>query len=459
MCSTLPSGRTPQLKDCAAQIETLHESAKSLMAQVETSRARPRRVDRFLHEWKAADSVPSGHFVIFLPFLRMRTGHTVAGVEFLPLRDGDGNVPAALETVVAPLEKILSGYVDRQRSPFTNCVVATIPGKGWDLSRDDSSAVMWGASLLFLASWACNDYFPRIRGPYVNSAMFRIIGQAYSGDMPGHIGISARRRDGETLGGGYKHGEVTFNVPVQCSIRETAVFDEDFLAGLSAADAADSAVAGLLRTSLPFVELANTDDDFMTEHAEAILMGSAFEQLLRGDASKYKLGQRLAELFDQFGAVTVADAQKVRAGITIDDSDAERAAAQPKWWVHQKWIEELYDMRSKVAHKGSYGGRTWGWTIFEHLVMAAYVFPLAVKLLLEREGHYALTDTDRGGCRAVDQLLACAKWVEDEVARESQESWTSIRSRVKQDLLIRNFLDKHPEWFSDAGEFDVQLDG
>ena len=186
-----------------------------------------------------------------------------------------------------------------------------------------------------------NDYFPRFGRSYVNSTMFRIIGQAYSGDMPVHIAIPARRRDGETIDGGYRHGEVTFNVPVQCSIREPAVFDEDFLAGLSAAVAADSEVAGLLRTTLPFVELANTDDDFMTEHAEAILMGSAYEQLLRGDASKYKLCKKLARLFKHFGAVTVADAQKVRPGITIDDRKADRAAAQPKWWVHQKWIEEF----------------------------------------------------------------------------------------------------------------------
>ena len=403
--------------------------------------------------------MPSGHFVIFLPFLRMRTGHTVAGVEFLPLRDDDGNVPAALETAVASLERILSGYVDRQGAPFTNCVVATIPGKGWDLSRDDSSAVMWGASLLFLASWACNDYFPRFGGSYVNSTMFRIIGQAYSGDMPVHIAISARRRDGETLGGGYKHGEVTFNVPVQCSIRETAIFDEDFLAGLSAAVAADSAVAGLLRTTVPFVELANTDDDFMTEHAEVILMASAYEQLLRCPANKYKLGQKLAKLFCRFGSVTVADAQKVRSGITIDDSKPDRAAAQPKWWVHRKWIEELYGMRNKVAHEGSDGGRSGGWTIFEHLVMAAYVFPLAVKLLLEREGHYALTDADRGRCQAVDQLLACAQWVEDEAGRESQESWTSIRSKAIDNLLFRNLFDKHPEFVGDSGEFDARLDG
>ena len=313
--------------------------------------------------------MPSDHFVIVLPFLRMRTGHTVAGVEFLPLRDGDGKVPAALKTAVAPLKKILSGYVDRQRTPFTNCVVATIPGKGWDLSKDDGPAVMWGASLLFLASWACNDYFPRFSRSYVNSTMFRIIGQAYSGDMPEGIAISARRRYGYTFGGGYKHGEVTFNLPVQCSITEPAVFDEDFLAdflaGLSAAVAADSKVADLLRTTLPFVELANTDDDFMTEHAEVILMASAYEHLLRPDHPniKYNLGQKLAELFHQFGSVTVADAKKVRSGITIDNRTPERADAQPKWWVHQKWIEELYGMRNKVAHEGSDGGRSGGWTI------------------------------------------------------------------------------------------------
>ena len=397
-------------------------------------------MDKSPDQKKAAD-----HFVIFLPFLRMRTGLTVAGVEFLPLRDDDDNVPAALETAVAPLERILSGYVDRKGAPL-NCVVATIPGKGWDLSLDDDRpAVRWGASLLFLASWACNDYFPRFGGlgSYVNSTMFRIIGQAYSDDMPVHITIPARRRDGETLDGGYEHGEVTFNLPVQCSIGEPASFDEDFLAGLSAAVAADSEVAGLLRTTLPFVELANTDDDFMTGPAEVILMASAYEQLLRAGAGKYKLGQKLAKLFGQ-GTVTVADAQKVRAGITIDNS---RAAAQLKWWVHQKWLEELYGMRNKVAHEGSDGGRSGGWTIFEHLVMAAYVFPLAVKLLLEREGHYVLTDTDRGRCWAVDPLLALAQW--------TPESWTGIRSKAYRTSFLHNFLDKHPELLGDVGELET----
>ena len=67
-------------------------------------------MDKSPDQKKAEDS---RHFVIFLPFLRMRTGLTVAGVEFLPLRDDDDNVPAALETAVAPLERIPFGFRPR----------------------------------------------------------------------------------------------------------------------------------------------------------------------------------------------------------------------------------------------------------------------------------------------------------------------------------------------------------
>jgi hypothetical protein len=85
------------------------------------------------------------------------------------------------------------------------------------------------------------------------------------------------------------------------SIREAASVDGGLLAALDAAHAAGSVMVERLRTALPFVELANTDDEFMTEHAEAILMGSAFEQLLTGDASAYRLGAKFGELFGQFG--------------------------------------------------------------------------------------------------------------------------------------------------------------
>ena len=279
---------------------------------------------------------PEHHLVIFLPFLRMDSSHAVAGVEFLPLRDANDTTPAILEAAVRPLEKILSGYIGRHGEPCRNCVVATVPGRGWDLSPDDFPAVTWAASLLFLASWACNEYFPKFFGHYVNSSNFRLRAQKFSGTMPGYIAVSARRRDGSTMDGGYAHGELKFSLPLQVSIGEPAYVDTSLLAGLDAAHQAKSLVVERLRTTLPFVELANTDEDFMTEHAEAILMCSAFEQLLPRSASSYTLGKNFGQLFGEFGSVTVEAAKAVRSGIKIDTSSPDKKAAQLKWWAHRK---------------------------------------------------------------------------------------------------------------------------
>jgi hypothetical protein len=114
-------------------------------------------------------------------------------------------------------------------------------------------------------------------------------------------------------------------------------------------------------------------------------MGSAFEQLLARDG-KYEMARAFSALFQRFGSETVATAQRLRPDIEIDKSDAARAAAQPGWWVHRKWLEELYDLRSSVVHEGGHHAHRWGWQLSEHLVMAAFVFPLTVKLLLEAEG-------------------------------------------------------------------------
>ncbi len=416
---------------------------------------------------------PKGHAVAFLPFLRLKRGHTVAGVEFLPLRDGSGTVPPSLESAVAPLDTILSGYVDRQGKPFTNCVVATIPVKGWDIDRSDFPVIQWAASLLFLGTWASNKYMSRFGGEYVNSTTFRLVGQAYSGSMPYYISVAARRRDGESLDGGYKHGKVTFSLPFQCSVRSEVKVDEPFLAALDAAVAAGSPIIERLRTALPFVELANTDDDFLTEHAEALLMGSAFEQLLRGDGSAYRLTRQFGDLFAAFGSVTVADAQATRPDIQINPSPrdhfawrlwtrvrkyppqnalttkidnafaARTRAAQLKWWVHRKWMEELYGIRSKVVHRGTAGGRRWGWALFHHLVMAAHVFPLVVKLLLQQEGHYTLTDDDRVACLAVDKLLKSTDWrAEDEDGREIDDSWAKILWTTKLHMITERAVEK-----------------
>jgi hypothetical protein len=409
----------------------------------------------------------TGHLVLYLPFLRLKTEHAVAGTAFLPLRCGDGKVWPQLSAAEKPVMKILTGYMDRHRRTFDNCVVATIPGRGWDVNLTDGPTVMWAAQLLFLSSWACNEYFARFGGTYVNSSSFRVIGQAFSGDVPGFIALGARRRDGRSLDGGYEHGDVQFNLPLQCSVNDVAQVDEAFLAALGKAHSANSATIQRLRTALPFVQLANTDDELMDEDAEPILMGSAFEQLLNGDGSAYKLGRKFGQLLKDCGGVTVDDARKNRPDIQIDNDPKypERAKAQPTWWVHRKWVEELYDLRSKVVHEGGGGGgsRKWGWSASEHLVMAAFVFPLTVKALLAAEGHYTLTEADKARCAAIDRLLAATNWGHDDPTTSDGPTWHKIVFESKLDAdfdkRLSEFLKRHPHFFKDNNEEESDSTG
>lgn len=390
----------------------------------------------------------SHHLVYFLPYLRLEACHSVAGLDFVPFRDANGSVPRQLEKAESALSKILSSYIDKHGKPYENCVVATIPDRGWDLKRTDGAAVCWAVSLLFLASWAQNQYFPRFLGHYANSSSFRIVGQEFAGEKPAHMTIGARRRDGITWDAGYTHGELHFNTPVQCRIGHAFAVDEPFLAALNKAHTEGSATLERLRTSLPFVQLAHTDDDVVTEDAEAILMASAFEQLLNGNGSKYELAKALGQLFERFGNENVASARKVRPDIEINRSKPEYADAQPEWWVHRKWFEELYSLRNKLAHQGDQGTRTWGWHPSEHLVMAAFVFPLAVKLFLSQEDHYPFNSVDEAHCKAIDKLLAVIAWDEERQGADSGSVWHNIVEKAVQDhemeKLMQQFLEEHP---------------
>ena len=123
--------------------------------------------------------------------------------------------------------------------------------------------------------------------------------------------------------------------------------------------------------------------------------------------------------------------------------------AQPGWWVHRKWIEELYDARSQGVHKGHHAARKWGWGLHEHLVMAAHVFPLTVKLLLAREAHYKLTDNDCAAARAVDKLLAVTNW-EDGPDKGIASVWAKIVSdcwlHLNFERRMAKFKEEHPDF-------------
>lgn len=100
--------------------------------------------------------------------------------------------------------------------------------------------------------------------------------------------------------------------------------------------------------------------------------------------------------------------------------------------------------------------------------MAAHVFPLTVKLLLEKEGHYALTDDDRAACLATDLLLVEKQWVDEgdadpdvdidasANAKNRVRSWHEVIHKtarsVRFDAIWEEYKRTHPEAFQSDDE-------
>jgi hypothetical protein len=74
--------------------------------------------------------------------------------------------------------------------------------------------------------------------------------------------------------------------------------------------------------------------------------------------------------------------------------------------------------------------------------MAAFVFPLMIKLKLEREGLYRLTEDDRIRCLVVDKLLGCTDWQAPGESRPNpQNKWNTVLHDIKHEISIQRAVE------------------
>lgn len=83
--------------------------------------------------------------------------------------------------------------------------------------------------------------------------------------------------------------------------------------------------------------------------------------------------------------------------------------------------------------------------------MAAFVFPLIVKMLLVREGCYALTDEDKVRCTSVDKLLTAKSWRPDD---DDEAGWQKIisdeRSKQGWERAMKKVKEMYPDAFDEG---------
>lgn len=369
-----------------------------------------------------------------LPWLSLEAPVNYLHFSFVPSHNDKGEINEIFHDYSKDIETILAPYLEEHNGKvFRGCTVVVssqnLPVWNFDKSQFDlaNSAI----AALFLSGISCNDYY-RQYGCYCNDSMFKLFVQRFN-IPPDGITITKRRRDGRTLHAGLSYTNTKFSKPYECIpfLGGEVKLDSLFLQALEKCHNENQTFNKILDISLSLFRLANTDNDNIPHWNEAFLLATAFESLLQPNKSEAKyLAEKFSELFSEFGQITVKEASEKR-NIEFNNDNGND-------WIHKRWIFELYSLRSMIAHGRPLDSRSWTWSLEEHLVMATYVFPLVVKLLLKKEKCYSISIDDEAIFITVDHLLEATEWYKRE---DSEARWTKIKNERSYDKKLERQIE------------------
>jgi len=374
-----------------------------------------------------------------MPWLRLREPVRVGNVLFAPFQVERPSPLFAGHRAV--IRKILAMHRETGGEPVAEAVVL-LPD-GWtppiDAVQVHGDDIRAAADTLFLGALAANEYAEQ-GAQYINSRHCELLVQYYT-MPPTHTTFHLRRKDGTDLSAAWRVSKIRTTVPPECAALQTgyAAIDGALIEALQALRATASPLAKRVELATEMMKCACTDSPAVPWQVEVVQCAAALEALcdakqIDHGGIRRDLSLKIGELLRGYGTGTVADGLAARPSIRLDPGFED---AQRGWFPHRKWCQELYDLRNDLMH--STAVRVGGWTAGEHLLMAAFVFPLLVKLLLSRKRLYKLSLSDEARCRAIDQLLTCNEWGKTE--GNGQSRWANVVHRVDYELRLREAIE------------------
>ena len=211
-------------------------------------------------------------------------------------------------------------------------------------------------------------------------------------DDTDHVGIYKRRREGYYLDG-WPLEKIKMSEPLSASSQHQAVVDEDLFDTLVSTIKSGSDLGQTLQRALPPFLQANHLYDETTTLDDLVWMGAAFERLFAvSEDIGSALSRRVVELFSGAPHGSTDWVHISRSGNEHPESGS---------WC-QRWMREFYARRSAI-HSGSAPSGTWNDDI--HSVIAAEVFSLSVKRLLDEAGDRPLSNDDQVAMDSLDARI------------------------------------------------------
>lgn len=339
--------------------------------------------------------------IAFLPWVTLPKAACVFGFKFVPLRLDDCKEVFGAE-IAEPAAKAIGAHVTQSGAPLDSCTVILRPRAAlpWHMPEQNWRRAWQAASVLSFCCLSEQEFMRGHFSAHLNASMFRPVSMAVS-EGSQHIGLYYPRRGGGLQVGGRTLSDVVFQQPPQIEGTRCDIVNVRLAEALRKAQRAGHEAWDRVEQSLDYFLLANAEMPDLSEAHCLALSAVAFERLL---APKQPTAQGLAEaLADQWSAFphkALAQAKRIK-----QDNAPKFAAQQQAWPLHRKWMKEHYEGRSSHVHGGTKGEFSQNWLPWQHAVISAFVFPLAVKLQLSAAGFYAMSQDEQVACEVLDDLL------------------------------------------------------
>lgn len=330
--------------------------------------------------------------IIFYPWIKLDESVQAGEYQITPWRRGDPTPQHWTQDEQQSIDTLLSSFMLGPRASIDTAAVVLGPdGRVLD-DLDDNLArdFLEVNSLVTLSGLSARKFFRH--SAYSNSSNFHPIIQNFQAPEGG-LTIYSRRRDGTS----------TLIVPDRAhypeykadhiSIHDVTPIDRVFLQALL--EARGHNLYQRLAVAAPLFNMSNTDRIDTRERVETVLALSAFEALA-GGWSLNKL------------VTLVSNALPIQQPVDPDSCERDlRGRFQKQASLRAVWMADFRTLRGNLAHGNTHDAYASIWTVHEHMLLAALVFPLVVKALLVDAGTYTLTQDDKVLIEATENLMSC----------------------------------------------------
>ncbi len=339
--------------------------------------------------------------IAFLPWVKLPYSVTIEAFRFVPVETQrlDDIFGSALSDVAS---KAIRTHVGQDGRAVKGCTVILRPRAAtpWEIPENSWRNAARATDLLTLSCLSDQQFFKGHFTAHLNAAMFRPVSMHIDMNSD-RASLFYRRRGGGLLAGGRSISETVFQQPPQVEGTGCDVASDLLARAISKARRAGHEIWDRVSASMDFFLLANAETPDLTDEDCLVLSAIAFERLLRpSKPSALEMAKAFFTCWQSFKSIPLNAAKRVKA-----DHKPDWHAEQATWPVRRKWMKELYVARSARVHEGPKSDFSVNWKPWQHMVVAAFAYPLTVKILLRDAGFYSFTPRDEASCDVFDKLL------------------------------------------------------